>query len=597
MNQTKLKALWVLYLLLSEAWTQHQVVFDKVGNIATAVSYGHLHLYLNISETEGELAKLSQVLTEISKASLLWSEPLKSKAKQFHHDLSLEIKDMEQEILDLQNFLRGGFVAKDHYHRNKRFIGLLMAMAAGLSGTFMGLYNAVELHKLQASLSDITTRQNHITDILQDHEVRLATVEKDIKSINITLHKIANVAVEASQQAYLNTVELRCLHAIRTIRIHIVKLRAGLNSIMYHRLAMDIVHAGEMNNVLERFKLEAAKKGYQLLSTSSLHLFQYEASFLYDEHGTHIIVHIPLVRDSGMLELYKYVPFPVPLPSARDQSGSLYQNMVLHLNAPHDYIGVDIISGHHKLLTHTELSECQLLGSTYFCRRQNVIHTNLNSSCLGALFTQQINTAHYLCPVSVLEAKEVVHQQDESTYHLYSVRPQNVAIQCYNGTTYPLPVPQGLYEINVPSNCRCSTNDHIFWTDIDIQISGRTIKIPTNWDARTLLRNMSLPRLEKILSDLQELGHPPSDVRDLKALYDLYHRDPVWWPHWISYVLGLLILFAICTGTFLLYRNYKSVAKRRKKLQAHSSPMINLNLLSRHDLTQPDGELHPSAPI
>jgi hypothetical protein len=63
--------------------------------------------------------------------------------------------------------------------RVKRFLDMILA----ITSLTMSLFNTAEIMHLQSSISSVVTRQQHITDILQEHEVSIHNVEHNIASL------------------------------------------------------------------------------------------------------------------------------------------------------------------------------------------------------------------------------------------------------------------------------------------------------------------------------------------------------------------------------------------------------------------------------
>ena len=74
------------------------------------------------------------------------------------------------------NFLKQAHLDKS---RTKRFLALLLA----ISSLSLSLFNSAELLHLHGQISDIVTKQNHIVDILQEHEVSIHQLQHDVLSI------------------------------------------------------------------------------------------------------------------------------------------------------------------------------------------------------------------------------------------------------------------------------------------------------------------------------------------------------------------------------------------------------------------------------
>jgi hypothetical protein len=108
-------------------------------------------------------------------------------------------------------------------------------------------------------------------------------------------------------------------------------------------------------------------------------LFQVEVSHLYNPKTLQftLIVHIPLVSNANLLELYKFLPLPIHFNFSSNLSitPDVGQNNLLAI-------------GHSKsfqTISSSDLHSCLHLGDTFFCKGRKVIETSLKKSCLGSL--------------------------------------------------------------------------------------------------------------------------------------------------------------------------------------------------------------------
>ena len=78
----------------------------------------------------------------------------------------------------------------------------------------MSLFNQAEILHLQGQMRDVVTPQNHIVDILQDHEVAIQHLKHDIVSIRDGFLSLANMVAETSAITKIHDAEVEIVMAL-----------------------------------------------------------------------------------------------------------------------------------------------------------------------------------------------------------------------------------------------------------------------------------------------------------------------------------------------------------------------------------------------
>jgi hypothetical protein len=131
----------------------------------------------------------------------------------------------------------------------------------------------------------------------------------------------------------------------------------------------------------------------RILSHSSLasDLFQIEVSHLYTPATNEftLILHIPMVANSNLLNLYEFLPLPIHFDFAANISitPDVGQTNLLAIGHSQSF----------QAISSTDLHACLHLGDTFFCKGRKVMETNLKRSCLGALYMANSNSIQNHC--------------------------------------------------------------------------------------------------------------------------------------------------------------------------------------------------------
>ena len=98
----------------------------------------------------------------------------------------------------------------------------------------MSLFNSAEILQLRASLSDVVSRQHHITDILQDHEISITQVKHDLNIMRTEFIKTINAIEENTAMTHVHDVELQINMAITELHRSVSCLQAGTERLFNH---------------------------------------------------------------------------------------------------------------------------------------------------------------------------------------------------------------------------------------------------------------------------------------------------------------------------------------------------------------------------
>ena len=144
-------------------------------------------------------------------------------------------------------------------------------------------------------------------------------------------------------------------------------------------------------------------------------LFQIEVSHLYSPATTEftLILHVAMVANSNLLNLYKFLPLPIHLDFAANMSitPDIRQTNLLVIGHSQSF----------QAISSTDLHTCLHLGGTFFCTGRKVMETNLKRSCLGTLYMANSNSIQNHCRFKIAEAREKIYKLSENTWAVYSI--------------------------------------------------------------------------------------------------------------------------------------------------------------------------------
>ena len=252
-----------------------------------------------------------------------------------------------------------------------------------------------------------------------------------------------------------------------------------------------------------------------------------------------------MVPSDSLLRLFKLHPFPLPfskthalMPVANDD--------ILALSSG--------FTRYSAQLSSSDLLGCHVINNVYLCERHGVLNSNLNNSCLGSLYQQDVEAVRNWCTLQVHRSGELVYQLLNNWYLAYSPSAQTAPISCSNGTQSELHLSKGIVKFYLSPGCRLHLQQHLIISDVSIKLDGDLLHFEWRWDEVTL-NNLDPEQVNEQLRYLEENGIRRPTFSDLQELQLHQRRSPGWWATIVNFVgvgtLSLLFLFTIC---YLIYR-------------------------------------------
>jgi hypothetical protein len=142
------------------------------------------------------------------------------------------------------------------------------------------------------------------------------------------------------------------------------------------------------------------------------------------------------------------------------------ENDVLALSDNPDLLSLEI--------SYSDLMDCHHSNQFYVCEKHGILRRQLESTCLGALYSQKWEAAMTLCSMEVGYHQEAVLHLTGNKYLVYSPVDITVVKDCASSTSEDKAKQDfakvGITEISVPSGCTAKLNDHQIIADSSIQI-------------------------------------------------------------------------------------------------------------------------------
>jgi hypothetical protein len=154
-------------------------------------------------------------------------------------------------------------------------------------------------------------------------------------------------------------------------------------------------------------------------------LFEVETSYLHNGCDVHLILHMPMAPADSVLRLFQLHLFLLPFTA----SHFLMPNpasQILAISSGVDHLSVE--------MSVANLMSCHQINSAYQWERHNIMHHELNSTCLRSLYIKDFPDAMTLCEMKIVEQTITVLQLQDNWYLVYSPSAFTSYIICLNNS-------------------------------------------------------------------------------------------------------------------------------------------------------------------
>jgi hypothetical protein len=289
-------------------------------------------------------------------------------------------------------------------------------------GTLFGLYNWGTIHELS---NTVATLQHHLRDdvvLLQHHETRMGRMEEDMKMVNASLATVIrafNMEDRLIQKLFwMQNFMLQ----FDVLQQHLATWRQGWTALHAQRLPLDWMASATLPNVLTKLRATAAKMGGVLPITHQMDLFDLPTSFMWDDKVIRVFVHLPVIKEK--MDLFQLLPVPIRV-------GERY----IKIRAEKEFLLISKGNRIHQETTGQELqNKCHKLGAYFMCEDLGVFRRNMRNTCLGRLFSNDIQNIEEKCIVEEIHNDWEIVQTAHNRFIVYTKDEQNLVLECRNGT-------------------------------------------------------------------------------------------------------------------------------------------------------------------
>jgi hypothetical protein len=164
-----------------------------------------------------------------------------------------------------------------------------------------------------------------------------------------------------------------------------------VKSAQHHWLPPGALPHKILDNTIKHVVEVADRKDLVPLIKFASDLFQIEISHLYAlaTNEFTFILHVPLVSNTNLLDLYMFLPLPIHF--------NFTANISNTPNVSATYLPAIGHSKSFQTISSSDLHSCLHLGDTFFCKGRKVMETSSKRSCLGTLYLANSEAIQATC--------------------------------------------------------------------------------------------------------------------------------------------------------------------------------------------------------
>ena len=531
--------------------SDHQVLFQKIGFYAATVQYQHVVIPIPLWETIQELIHISD---NLEKQQLQISKSKDPYAKDKIYLIDTARKRIAKVVDNINDIIES---LPEDQRLTKRMIGEIF----GSVGTLMGMFNSWEINRIAKGVGENSRKINTIIDISDINSEHL-------QNLRLSVDKITDIiaAMLKYSSAQLITEIDRTLEMGHEAQTRITNL---VQQAQNKRLSVDLLTPKTLKQVFDHLQSQAEQSKLELLISKPSDLFQIETSYLHTNKTLTLILHVPMVAEENKLNLLQFIPFPL--------SQSLGANTTVTPKVDQDLIAVGK-DHQYKLLGHTDLASCTKLGLNFLCEGRSVLKTDIEDSCLGALYLHNLQGVLKHCQFQLEETKETVFQTGPTQWLVSAPQQFASVLQCEK--SHETIIINPVSTINVNPGCKLQLKAHLIQPDTNQRSQFQIRHHAWNWDIQNLFPTSNLSLIANELITLREQGQKFVTAQNLRGIKFSEQEIAQWYSP--NYIAILCIIIAIAFFLYLAYQAYRYFKNRTTKL-ADSALDKTLNHLNKRE--------------
>ena len=309
------------------------------------------------------------------------------------------------------------------HKRTKRGIG--SAIGEFVGGAF-GLATTSDLNTVVGQINGVTDGYNHIVEVVNVEETRLAVDEHDLLLLNRSLHLVETVVGKTRKEADFIAFATHIETSQGALRDRISAAQGAVQELYSGRASNYLLPRQAAIQVLDRVATTAAKDAARSPISTPDHLYQCPASYALadDGWGWMAVIHVPTVpMKEAELQHFRFMGAVVTLPAGAH--AMIGPDEPTHIALTPDEEDIYILRPDHLVTL------CYRVDGTHICPQDTLLRQPTDSTCLGALFLGNTGQAKTLCGLRPLHRHGLAIPTGSGQYALFADRPTSLTIICH----------------------------------------------------------------------------------------------------------------------------------------------------------------------
>ena len=581
--------------------TQQKIIFNPIGQYAVDVTFVHVELKVpfghyrplfdEFSRDIEEALKIAdvgeQIIPELGKSHKrglrALAFPVQQAAQRFG-EILVKLPEVTVDAAKTDPYGRyrrdTSFSTKtnpeEELSRDKRQIETIIGFGASIVGFVSELFRQREVSRIKQDLTRMERNQNQIMDrqrmLIQTTVAQSKALEEHSKWIQDnrqmlrTLSQLDQARVYAQLASFSNVIQQETGIFADTVKL------AQLGE-----LNPDQIGYEQLLKITEYIWDLEEEKDLKSPIGKMADLFSMPLSYLYnlEQERLEFIIHIPLTRETSILDMYEYFPFPMTMTNDRSR-------VAVPRPGPHNVLAYNRIR-EFQTLAAGELQGCFLLKGIHYCSKRQILRTDWSKTCLSALYVKDQEAATRYCDFQIQPADERVFKLQGSEFLIYTNR-ELVAERICGKQHDSIQITEGSV-VQIPQGCRMKLEQHQIYGEVGYSRDFQTSKIfDWTWDAQRVLRNHSGSTLANAIAAIEhEAGMSSFETEDVLQQMELLalqqrldkadeetrrYSDPFQWIHWVSAIISSIGTFVsiMIMGAFIKW------LRRRHQANTASAP-------------------------
>ena len=340
----------------------------------------------------------------------------------------------------------------DSIHRPKRFAFTTLALGiTAVASSLFGIFTQGQIHSMQSEIRTLGDVQHKIVSVLENNTLHLDQLQDEMNRLTTdvqtwTIFQQFMLKSEAIDSAI--TAAAEDVHAVEAI----------VDAMMKNQISLKMFKQQTLEQVLAAVTVKAVKFGYVPLLAHFSDFLQCDASFVFNDAGFTVMLHVPAHLSNTALVILEHVPFPI----------RVHDQLFAEISTEFKFLGIHRDSRHFAIFTETELQACNQRGTAFLCKNHNILKKydpdavkRDPATCLYALYLQDYATILRTCDTHIRPSSDKVIQYNEHTFWTYTASPHQGEIHCPDKKPRRFSADYTA-EVTLPTGCTAATKSHMF---------------------------------------------------------------------------------------------------------------------------------------